>query len=160
MKKFSFRLEKILQLKTHFEKEKQKILGQSIKKVVDQNDALSDIDKNRCRLQNHQRTQLHGKIDTNSMSMFSRYYLKLKKNELAGRELLSALRIEQEKKRLDLVKATREKKIYEKLKESRFEDFQKEYSLQLQKEQDEIAAQMLLYKKDSRSERESLDDRR
>jgi flagellar FliJ protein len=147
MKKFNFRLEKILQLRTHFEKEKQKILGQAIQKVVAQDNALSDIDQTRRQTQNQQRTQLHGKIDTNLMSMFSRYYLKLKKNELAGRELLDALRIEQEKKRLDLVKATREKKIYEKLKERKFEDFQKEYQLQLQKEQDEMATQMLLYKK-------------
>lgn len=159
MKKFNFRLEKILQLKAHFEKEKQKLLSQAIQKVVNQERVLSEIDLSRQDTQGEQRSQLLGNINTHLMSMFSRYFIKLKKNELAGREMLGALRKEQENKRQELVKATRAKKIYEKLKERKHEEFQAEYRLLLQKEQDEIASLMLQYKKSSRHQRELSDDR-
>ncbi len=159
MKKFNFRLEKILQLKAHFEKEKQKLLSRATKQVVNQERVLSEIDLSRKNKQGEQRSQLLGNIDTHLMSMFSRYYIKLKKNALAGREMLGALRKDQEEKRQKLVKATRAKKIYEKLKERKHEEFQAEYRSQLQKEQDEIATLMLLHKKSSRHKRELSDDR-
>jgi len=150
MKKFNFRLEKILQLKNHIEKEKQKILSQATQKVVSQEKALGEIDHSRKQIQGEQRSHLRGHINMHLMSVFSRYYLKLKKNELVGREMLGAFRKEQEEKRQELVKATRAKKIYEKLKERKQEEFQSEYRLQLQKEQDEIASLMLQYEKNSR----------
>jgi flagellar protein FliJ len=149
MKKFNFRLEKLLQLKAHIEKEKQKILSQATQKVVDQEGALSEIGSSRKNVQQEQRSFLLGSINTNMMSIFSRYYLKLKKNELVGREMLGALRKDQEAKRQELVKATRTKKIYEKLKERKQAEFNSEYQRQLQKEQDEIASLMLQYEKNS-----------
>jgi len=147
MKKFNFRLEKLLQLKAHIEKEKQKVLSQVTQKVFNQERALGNIDSSRKNIQGEQRSFLTGAVNTSMMSAYSRYYLKLKKNELLGREMLGALRIEQEDKRQDLVKATRVKKIYEKLKERKQEEFSSEYKKQLQKEQDEIASLMLQHKK-------------
>jgi flagellar export protein FliJ len=45
------------------------------------------------------------------------------------------------------VQATKEKKTFEKLKERQREKYDKELELTLQKELDELAAQMFLYKK-------------
>jgi flagellar FliJ protein len=149
MKKFKFRLEKILQLKAHIEQEKQKVLSLATQKVINQEKALGEIGHSRIQAQQEQRSFLTGHINTGMMSIFSRYYLKLKKNELAGREMLGALRKEQEAKRQELVKATRAKKIYEKLKDRKQEEFNSEYQLQLLKEQDEIASMMLQYEKNS-----------
>ncbi len=153
MKKFNFRLEKLLQLKAHIEKEKQKILSQATQKVVDQERTLTEIGSSRKNVQKEQRSFLLGSINTNMMTVFSRYYLKLKKNELVGREMLGALRKDQEAKRQELVIATRAKKIYEKLKERKQEEFNSEYQQQLQKEQDEIASLMLQHDKNSRISR-------
>jgi len=150
MKKFRFRLERILQLKSHAEKEKQKNYGLAVSKVVDQQTALAGIDDSRRSLQDTQRQRLSGALDTSMMSVFSRYYLLLKKKEIGGRELLKAYEKEQEKKRIELVEATREKKTYEKLKERKFEAYNKETELSIQKEQDEMASQMLQYKRSSR----------
>jgi len=150
MKKFQFRLERILQLKDHAEKEKQKIFGQALQKVVGQESDLTALDNDRRLIQGHQRDQLSGSINTTMMSSYSRYYLFLKKKELGGMELLRAYKKEQEEKRLELVEATREKKTYEKLKERKFSAHNKEQELNLQKEQDELASQMLQYKRSSR----------
>lgn len=159
MKKFRFRLERMLQLKAHREKEKQKLLGAATQKVVNQETALELIGENRRVAQSRQRPHLQGRINTSMMTMYSRYYLQLKKDDLAGHELLNAFEKEREDKRQDLVEATKEKKIYEKLKERRLEAYYKEYKLASQKEQDEVASQMLTHKKSSRASRELSDDR-
>ena len=150
MKKFRFRLERILQLKAHAEKEKQKIFGIAARKVVGQESELRALDHTRLKTQDNQRKKLSGDLDMLLMSSYSRYYLLLKKKELGGLELLRAYRKDQEAKRLELVEATREKKTFEKLKEKKFDVYQKDIELNLQKEQDEIASQMLAHKKSSR----------
>lgn len=153
MKKFRFRLERILQLKAHAEKEKQKLLALSSQKISDQQKALADINQEREDNKVKQRSRQIGTVNPHLMSTFSRYYLRLKKNELAGNELLRVYRKDEEAKRQHLVEATRAKKVYEKLEERLFENYQKETDLLLQKEQDELAARMIQYKKSSRAEK-------
>jgi flagellar FliJ protein len=147
MKKFRFRLEPLLRIKTHLEKEKQKILAAAAQKVYDQEQILDSINRNRLDNQKRQRNYLTGTLNKNLLTMFSRYYTKLKKDELTGRELLRAYVNTREEKRRDLVQATKEKKTFEKLKERQREKYDKELALALQKELDELAAQMYLYKK-------------
>ncbi|MEW5923043.1 MAG: flagellar export protein FliJ [Candidatus Zixiibacteriota bacterium] len=150
MKKFRFRLERLLQLKTHAEKERQKLLGQAVQKVIEKESELRELDNTRRDIQLSQRQRLSGSVNISNLSVYSRYYVLLKKKEMGGRELLKAYQKDQEKKRLALVEATREKKIFEKLKERKFDAYRKEMELSTQKEQDEIASQTLLHKRSSR----------
>lgn len=150
MKKFRFRLERILQIKAHLEKEKQKVHGMAARKVADQETYLHDLNKSREKTQEEQLSFLSGKVNPNHLVNYSRYYLKLKKQELTGREILKAYIIDREKRRLELVEATKQKKIYEKLREHRVESFNKEFDLHTQKEQDELAGKMHINKKSSR----------
>jgi flagellar FliJ protein len=159
MKKFKFRLGKILQLKAHREKECQKRLALATQKVVNQEGALTHLRRSRIMTQGNQRPFLKGQINASLMSMFSRYYLKMKKDELTGLQMLKAFQTEEDGKRAELVEAGKERKIYEKLRERLLEAYLKELNLAAQKEQDEVASQMLMYKRNSRSTRELIDDR-
>lgn len=147
MKKFQFRLERVLQLKKHAETEKQKKLGESNRKIHIQNQKLLGLLQARVGTQNEQRKHLDGKLNILQQLNYSRYYLRMKRDELTGREMLKAFEKEREKKRVELVEATRQKKIYEKLKERQHDKYDKEMNLALQKEQDEMAAQSYQYKK-------------
>jgi flagellar FliJ protein len=147
MKKFKFRLEKMLQLKLHNEKEKQKILAEASQKVFNQEEQLENIQNTRHENQKNQRKYLTGAINRHLLSNYSRYYLKLKKEELTGTEMLKVLEKEREEKRGELVEATRARKIYEKLKERTHEKYYQELERALQKEQDEISSQMFHYNK-------------
>ncbi len=149
IKKFRFRLEKVLQLKSHLEAEKQKELALSTQKVLHQVHAINEIDRVRGECCDKERRHLTGNVDPIHLLTFSRYFLQLKKNELKGRMVLKGLKGEEEKRRLDLVAATRQRKIYEKLKERRHQAYQKESALIEQKEQDEMAAQSFMKKKAS-----------
>ncbi|PKK84498.1 MAG: flagellar export protein FliJ [candidate division Zixibacteria bacterium HGW-Zixibacteria-1] len=149
MKKFRFRLERLLQLKAHIEKEKQKTLGRAAQKVIEKESELRGLDNTRRDIQSSQRHKLNGAVNIANLSVYSRYYVLLKKKEMGGKELLKAYLKDQEKRRLELVEATKEKKIYEKLKERKFDIYRREVGLATQKEQDEIASQTLLHKKRS-----------
>jgi flagellar protein FliJ len=146
MKKFQFRLEKVLQLKKHTETEKRKNLGMANHNVHSQNQKLLGLLQTRVGTQQKQRELLGGKVNIMQQLGYSRYYLRMKRDELTGRELLKAMEKEREKKRIELVEATRQKKIYEKLKERQQDKYSKELNLALQKEQDEMAAQSYLYR--------------
>ena len=76
----------------------------------------------------------------------------LKKNELTGREMLKVYKKDREQKREELVEATRAKKVYEKLKDKLHEAHEREMNLPQQKEQDELAGQMIQHKKSSHDE--------
>ncbi len=147
MKKFNFRLERILQLKEHTEKEKQKVLALATHKVLTQESKLHQIDWTRQQIQKDQIEHLTGAIDSGRLSIYSRYYLRLKKDELTGIAMLRALRKTQDEKRQELIEATRQKKIFEILKERRKARYYKELELSIQKEQDELASRIIQYKK-------------
>jgi flagellar FliJ protein len=159
MKKFKFRLERMLQIKEHLEKERQKEMGLATQKVLNQENYLHRLNQDRQNTQQTLRPFLTGPLHTSQLLNYSRYFIKIKKNELTGREVLKVYCREQEKKRLELLEATKQKKIYEKLKERKRERHLKENELLSQKEQDELATRMFIYNnKSSRGHRELLDD--
>ena len=92
---------------------------------------------------------MSGCLDLSRLSGYSRYFMKLKKDEYLGREMLRVLEKDAEEKRHRLLDATRQRKIYEKLKEKYHEKHRYEFERSIQKEQDEIGAQMARQKKDS-----------
>jgi flagellar FliJ protein len=159
MKKFRFRLERMLQIKEHLEKERQKEMGLATQKVFNQENYLDSLDQNRQDTQQSLRQFLTGSLSTFQLLNYSRYFIKIKKNELTGREVLKVYQRDQEKKRLELLEATKQKRIYEKLKERKREKHLKEIDLLSQKDQDELATRMFIYNnKSSREHRELLDD--
>ena len=154
MKKFRYRLEPILRLKEHLEKEKQKVHSSALQQVYSQKDILQSIDVDRLGQQDQMRLFLEGSININCLTAYNRYFSKLQRDEFTGRELLRTFYKNAEEKRLELVEATKQRKIYEKLKEKHREYHKKETNMASQKEQDEIAGQIVQYKKSSRLKRE------
>jgi flagellar FliJ protein len=150
MKKFKFRLEKALQVKGHLEKEKQKLHGIASRKVLQQERILEELNRDRAKTQAEHRGFLSGEVNPHLLVGYSRYYLKLKKKELTDREILKAFIEEREKKRLELIEATKQKKIYEKLKERKLESHLREIEMATQKDLDDLATKMFIYKKSSR----------
>jgi flagellar FliJ protein len=138
MKRFKFRFEKILTFRCHQEKQKQRELALAQNMEQKQKDKLTAIadDFNAC--QDGEKKYLVGKINPNRLTEYSRYFLLLKRMELAGREVLQQISREVGKKRDELIGATRRKKIYEKLKEHHQEKHILELNRLMQKENDEI----------------------
>lgn len=139
MKRYSYRLETLLKLKAHKEKERQKEHAQALQKVVNQKDELHQIDSHRKTTLDYQRNSLSGKLSLPHLQSCSRYLVKLKSDTLSGRELLRGLEAEAEKRRARLIAASRERETFEKHKEKlKDRHYQEAGSLEA-KENDEIA---------------------
>jgi len=147
MKKFRFRLDPILRLKEHEEKEKQKAHAAALGQVNAQDEKLNVIRRERAGKQSILREQLEGPLNIRNLTAYNRYFVKLNRDELTGKEMLRAFKKNAEEKRQNLVEATKQRRKYEKLRERYQERHHKETNLVEQKEQDEIAAQIIQYKK-------------
>jgi flagellar FliJ protein len=139
MKKFRYRLQPLLDIRAHAEKERQKAHALSLQQVQDQTQQLVGIAAGREETLDHQREIQSRSLSLAELLVCSRYLLKLKKDTLAGQELLRALQREAEKKRTELVEASKERKVFEKLKEKQQERYYKAAEAEERKEADEIA---------------------
>jgi len=138
VKKFRFRLEALLKLREHTEREKQKELAGAVKQVVAQTRTLHEIaDRNRDTIDG-KRERLGGTVSVAEMQLYSRYQHRLKRDTIGATEFLRVLKKTEAEKRQDLLEATRRKKIYEKLKERRSRQHYREIEHESTQEADEV----------------------
>lgn len=142
MKKFKFRFEKILGFRRHCEMEKQRELADVLHRRQKQLDHLGSIREDRAGQQTGQKNQMVGIIQPTRLNGYTRYYLVLNQMESTGRAVLQQITGEADKKREELLEASREKKIYEKLKERHWEKYNNEVNLLTQKEMDDIGQKL------------------
>jgi flagellar protein FliJ len=117
MKRFRYRLEPVLKIKEHHERQRQKEHAAALQQVMNQQSRLEQIETEKQRTFDQERPHLTGSLKPHLLMSASRYLVKLKRDTLMGRELLRGLETEAERRRQRLVEAAREKKTYEKHKE-------------------------------------------
>ena len=139
MKKFKYRLQALLKVKEHIERERQREHASAVQKVHHQSNELDRLDLSRDSNLSQQRDQMKESLLVAEMLVYSRYLARLKRERLAGTELLKVLEEEGESKRTDLVEAAKERRVLEKLKERQMAKHIAEIEQVLTKEGDEIA---------------------
>ena len=139
MKKFRYRLQALLKVKEHIEKERQKEHAVALQHVHNQQDRLKHLADEKTSTVEKQRRSMSGRLSVAEMLVFGRYLLNLKKEQVAEEEILKAARKVEAGKRDKLLEATKERKIYDKHKEKQLEKFGEEVRLQETKETDETA---------------------
>lgn len=139
MKKFRYRLEPVLKIRSHVEKQRQKEHATALQQVLVQKEKLAAIEGERNATADYHRGKLVGQLRTSELLAASRYLVKLKRDTITGSELLRGLEREAEIRRQRLVEATKQKKIHEKLKERKQKQFNEDIELQEKKQLDEIA---------------------
>ncbi len=138
MKKFRFRLEALLKVRSEIEKQKQRELAEVHRRIILQQEKLAGLDQEQLSAQNSQRENLSGKITVSQMLLYTRYFMKLKRQKISDKELLRVLDFDFEKKRQSLLAASIERKKYEKLKEMQKTQYLAEFNKQSAKEADEF----------------------
>ena len=139
MKKFRYRLQALLKVKEHIEKEKQKDHAVALQHVHNQQDRIEKLGDDKTATVERQRGAMTGSLSVAEMLVFGRYLLNLKKQQVAEEEILKAARKVEAGKREKLLQATKDRKIYDKHQEKQFEKYGKEVRLQETKESDETA---------------------
>lgn len=147
MKKFRYRLEPLLKIKSHVERQRQKEHAAALNQVYRQQEVLEEIESRRQDTFRKQAEKLSGRVSTVRLQMATRYLSKLRRDTITGTELLRGLEEEAERRRVKLIDATKEKKIFEKLKERKHEKYQGEINLGERKELDEIAGNSHIFRR-------------
>lgn len=147
MKKFRYRLEPVLKMKAHVEKQRQKEHAVALQQVYLQQEKLESITAERRQTCELQRTRMTGTLRPHQLLSASRYLVKLKRDTITGSELLRGLEREAETRRVRLVEATKQKKIHEKLKEKLQQKFVAAFEDHEKKELDEIAVNGYCFRK-------------
>ncbi len=144
MKKFRFRLKALLKVREHVEKQKQKELAVATQAVLGQRHELDGILQQNLTTMDDKREKQEGTLSVAEMLIYSRYLLKLRKDDVTGRELLVALSSEQGKRRQKLLEASRDRKVYDKLREKDLKRFNENAVALARKETDEIGINTFL----------------
>ena len=149
MKKFKYRFEPLLKVKSEREKQKQKEFALMKQKVNCQTQKIKQVDKDFNNSLNKQKQEQINKISVAEMLVYGRYYVKLKKENITNIEMLRVLKVELEKKRKSLIESTTEKKKYEKHKENLLIRYKSDSAKAETKDNDEIASNNYSFKNSS-----------
>ncbi len=138
-KRFIFRLEPVLRYRSQLEKEKQREFAAVQMEYNAKGDQIRDLNQRFVQVQNRFGQAKSGGSDVKLWMSYQSYLNDIKNsifNCLAEQQKISQ-RLEQ--KRTELVRAARERRVLEKLREKRFANHVRENDRLEQKELDEIA---------------------
>ena len=144
MKKFRFRLQKLLQVKTYNKMQKQKELSQAerLRRMEEAHLAMlqqhlhNEIEALKARKQDH--------VDVSRLTRSVHYQQRLLTNMATQERVIVDARHKEEGKRGRLIEATKEEKTFEKLKERQQYRYLVELDHLLQKENDEISKNLFI----------------
>ena len=117
MKKFKFRLEPLLKVKSEIEKRRQRELAEVHRRILSQQKKIETLEQEKLAAQDSQRLHLAGRITLSDLLVYARFFMKLKRQKISDKEMLRILDMDFEKKRQTLLAASTERKKYERLKE-------------------------------------------
>jgi flagellar FliJ protein len=137
--KFNFQFEKVLKHKKILEGQAQKDFHEISAKLIEQEQFLKGLedDLKKAYSDKHAVTVMGGEV-AQHLAYFHEFYLMQKKLIEQQQRIIAGLEKIVEEKRLRLVEASREKKIFEKLKEKRKQEFKKQIDKKEQKRIDEV----------------------
>lgn len=138
MKKYHFRLEPLLNVRKHVEKQRQKELAAAVQQVNAQKAHIDKLAAKKIETAEAQRGIQGGKLSVYQLQSYSRYFVLLKKEAMAGQELLRGFERDADQKRRKLIEAAKQRKIFEKLKDTQQTKFYKDIDEAEKKEADEI----------------------
>jgi len=142
MKKFKFRLQRVLETKEGIEKQRQRELGAKQGELLRQQKKLSELKEELKEQNKSQREKVSGSASAGELVMLHRWQLQLEKQIVEQLVKVSTAEKAVEKARLVLVEASKERKVLEKLREKRFEEHKKISLSQEQNILDDVGGRM------------------
>lgn len=146
-KSFKFRLQNILDYKQKREDEEKEKLAKLMQALSAEEKVLSNFQHMLAReKEEYREKQRVGTLNLDELKMYHAYIKKIENDIVFQTQKIQKLKVEIENQRQQLLKATQEKKVFEKLKDKHHEDFVKEIEEEERKMIDELAT--VRYKKE------------
>jgi flagellar FliJ protein len=125
MKKFRFKLETVLNVKERREEKLKHELLKLHSLRQEQEILLNETKAKRSYITNEKSGKSAGTTDIQSLVFYEQYITRLLRQIDLTKEKIKELEKLADIKRVEVVEASREKKVFEKLKEKQFDDFRK-----------------------------------
>lgn len=121
MKKFEFRLNKVLNYKKNIEEMKKQELAKAMRLLLEAQIKASQLKRDK----SHQIERMTGLLENDIYGrlLYDQYILSLNFHIKKAEELIKERSYLTEQKRNELIEASKSRRIFEKLKEKRLEDF-------------------------------------
>lgn len=141
MVSFNFRLEKVLNYKKTVEDYKKSQYGMVQKKLFDEEDKLAKFNQYKSIIKN-KKNQTVTKTNVGNLAMYNNYINELSRKIKSQEQIVNKTRKDAEKAKEEMVSAVKEKKIFEKLKEQKYE----EHLYQLKKTEEKQTDAIISYR--------------
>ncbi len=138
MAAFSFRLQKVLNYKQQVEDQKKQELFHLLKIFYEEEKVLHRLNELLLQTLSEFETKQEGDLDIQELLFYSAYIARVNREIEAQREKLVKLAHKIEKKRGEVIEASKERKILEQLREKKYKEFQRTEGRREQKFLDEI----------------------
>lgn len=140
MQKFKFKMESILNLKNRIAEQKELEFAKALAVVENEKILLAHYNKNKTDTLDHFKTEIDNKISPIEFKVIINYLEFTNNNIHYQKGAIAKAEKTAEKKRLELVEATKERKMLDKLKENKYEIFLEDGKKQEQKQIDEVVS--------------------
>ena len=147
MRKFRFRLQKVMELRQHREKEKQRDLAQAKNKLRQEGERLEALNHTKDECQTKVKKKKKDKLNLKELSLYQIYLANLHHQIKGQRTEVGKSEKEVENKRGEFLEKSKEKKILENLRKSKLLNYKEEINRIEQKETDELARDIFLREK-------------
>ena len=139
MKKFDFRLQKVMEYKEHKEKEKQRELAKAKDRLRSELERLLGLNQRQAFYHDHVRKINLDKMNLRELSLYQTYLQKLSQEILHQKCQVRTSEENVSESRKKLLESSKEKKTLETLRAKKFQAYRKEMDRTEQKEIDESA---------------------
>lgn len=157
MKRFDFRLQRVLDIKSTIEKAKNRDFMAAYGEFQKAVNKLQNIVDTRKKYQiNLYNLEKEG-IEITSINFYIRYFGMLENQISYQHRMINIAKEEMEKRRLILLEAVKERKILERLKEKKREQFNYEIGKEEQMESDEISGMKFFHEKNDPNSLSGID---
>jgi len=140
MAKFKFKMASLLNLKARMEEQKEQEFSKAMKKLAEEKEKLAKHYADKHDAVQKFKGAASAKINPADFGMLNNFIEFMKKQIIIQQGVIIKAEQFVEQKRLELIEATKERKMLEKLKERAFEEYLEEEKKQEQKINDEIVS--------------------
>lgn len=142
MKRFAFRFQRILEIKERVEETRKIALGEVVAVLNREQEELNRLQQTRALYRQASHRLATQRLEPAFLGVNDNYLLRLQREILEQSQRLAAVDAEVVKQRAALMEATRERRVYETLRERAAEQYERESKRQERIEMDEVGGQI------------------
>ncbi len=150
MRQFAYRFQRVLEIKGRMEDARKAALGEVVSVLNREEETLRDLQDTRRRCLQAGRFQPAAPVNANLLDVQASYLQRLKRECGEKQEQIRQVESVVEEKRKDLMEATKERRVFEILREQREETYKREQKRQERRLLDDVGTQLYLRRRNER----------